>query len=189
VRGSRGNYMERRRKKRNVLSLYVPFDHQIQSYLPNAETKTPLRPSSRMRREPVFCLSFATLAVFLGRNYTFDSTLTQTRLSLRRTGLTDNTVLWNDFEWGLHERQRAKQTDTGVEVKKEADRDNEAKSAQTNQWADSWPSSGFEHDRAPELQSRLALAYVAIAKRRPMLTISSRRIRGETSTSWPGAAS
>ena len=92
--------------------------------------------SARMRREPVFCLSFATLAVFLGRNYTFDSTLTQTRLSLRRTGLTDNTVLSNDFEWGLHERQRTKQTNTGVEVKKEADRDNEAKSTQTNQWAD-----------------------------------------------------
>jgi hypothetical protein len=44
--------------------------------------------------------------------------------------------LSNDFEWGLHERQRTKQTNTGVEVKKEADRDNEAKSAQTNQWAD-----------------------------------------------------
>jgi hypothetical protein len=35
---------------------------------------------------------------------------------------------------GLHERQRTKQTNTGVQVKKEADRDNEAKSAQTKKY-------------------------------------------------------
>ena len=46
-------------------------------------------------------------------------------------GLTDKSFCRTIFEWGLHERQRTKQTNTGVEVKKEADRDNEAKSAQT----------------------------------------------------------
>lgn len=66
-----------------------------------------------------------------GQNYASDSTLTRTRPSLQRTGADGHIVLWNDFRVGLHERQRTKQTNAGVEVKKEADRDNEAKSAQT----------------------------------------------------------
>jgi len=98
--------------------------------------------------ESAFCLSFATLTAFLDQHYTFDFTLAQTRLRLRRTGA-DGQSFWSDCEWGWQdERQRTKQTNTGANAKQEANRDNEAKSAQTKSHqtikiANSWPCPGW----------------------------------------------